>query len=173
MMSESINDKYIPEIAQNMRFYGDMRFKQLTLLLTFMSIAAAGVANYSEIELIKGVYIKLVVSIGSVLFTSLMWIMEVRSTLSWVEHRKAVPNIWPRPNTHFRFVNATNSVFVLHLIIFSFWSWLSYIWSGNKYLVILFILLGLFLFVFTCVNYWSLWTFKKAKKEIESDESST
>ncbi len=42
------NDKNLDQIAENMRFYTDMRFKQLTLLLAWLTIVAGGVAQYGE-----------------------------------------------------------------------------------------------------------------------------
>lgn len=68
-------DLLLTQFAENIRFYSDMRFKQLTLLMAGMTAAGAafGSSQYAEHH---GT-----IAIAAALFTAVMWIMENRSTL--------------------------------------------------------------------------------------------
>jgi hypothetical protein len=48
----SNDDARRAELGGNMRFYADMRFKQLTLFLAWLTLAGAGAAQYEIQQLI-------------------------------------------------------------------------------------------------------------------------
>ena len=103
------------ELVANMRFYGDMRFKQLTLFMAWLTISVGGVAQFGETQIVNGTQLKGVIAVASMLFTAVLWIMEVRSSLYWVAHREEVRDLWPSPgNLRLGWLNATNSVFLLY-----------------------------------------------------------
>ncbi len=89
------DDRKYAELAANMRFYGDMRFKQLTLLLTGMTLLVAGVAQYPTVDLFPSVPLRGALAVAGMLFTGVMWIMEVRSTISFFANRAQAKILWP------------------------------------------------------------------------------
>ena len=152
------DDVKLTQLCENMRFYGEMRFKQLTLLMAGMTAAGAGVAQYP--------LLKVPLAFAGMLFTSVMWVMEVRSTLYGVAHREAAPQLWPCPSAvRFRWLNATNAVLFLHMAFYAFWLWCGALWHPSCLLLILGIGLAVLLLVFSIANYWPLWKWHGARKE--------
>lgn len=150
------------QIAENMRFYGDMRFKQLTLLMAWLTLAGAGVVQYGTAVVTGGTTVRQVLALATVLFTSVLWVMEVRSTVFWVANREAAPDLWPRPvRNAFRFVNATNAVLVLNMTVSVFWLWCAYEWHANMVLTVILTVLVAFLFVFSVYHYWPAWKLRE------------
>jgi hypothetical protein len=144
------------QLAENMRFYADMRFKQLTLLLAWLTIAAAGVAVYGQNLLVGNLCVRQTLALGSLLFTAVMWVMEVRASLYWRANREAAPDLWPRPrNDCFSWINATNALLVLHITIYLFWLWCASAWNAPKLPIWVFISLGILLLIFSLYSYWS------------------
>lgn len=110
------------QITENLRFHVDMRFKQLTLFVAFLSLAGAGfISDTSEVEFIQNVTLKQLISSFCVLFTTVLLIMEVRSHLYWRKHHEMAKSLWPSPTVKFSFINSTNAVLFLYLstLIFS------------------------------------------------------
>jgi hypothetical protein len=137
-----------------MRFYGDMRFKQLTLFMAGMTAAGAGIGQYSSMKAyIAGI---------AMLFTGVMWVMEVSSSLYWVEFRKKVKNTWPRPQLWVRrFVNASNAVLTLYASFYTVWFICFIKWWPGCVLRLLAILLGAVLFIYSCLSYLPLRSYKE------------
>jgi hypothetical protein len=150
------------QLAENMRFYGDMRFKQLTLLMAWLSLVGGGVAQYGSINLVGETNVRQVLALSAVFFTIVMWVMEVRSTIQWVAHRDAAPELWPRPtNDPFRLVNSTNAVLIFHFGVCSFWLWCAYRWNANCVLATILGLLMLLVSVFSIYHYRHLWAHRE------------
>ena len=159
------------QIAQNMRFYGDMRFKQLTLQLAWLTIAGAGISQYGEKLIVSGIKLKLLLASASMLVAAVLWIMEIRSTLYWVAHREAFPMLWPQPKQiKMKWLNASNAALVLYTVIFGFWYWCALQWNCGLLGKILGGVLIVVLLLFSCVNYWHLWSHKEShKSDIQSE----
>ena len=159
MTDEQINSS---ELSANMRFYGEMRFKQITLLMAGMTAAGAGAIQFAPE---RGP-----IAITAAVFAGVMWVMEVRSTLYWAAFREKVPeDLKPSPEAAFwPWLNATNVVLALHVFFVGFWIWV----ASTKYSALLTCLPGgiilLALAIFTGKNYWPLWTHKKAGQKQSS-----
>jgi hypothetical protein len=143
------------QLAENMRFYAEMRFKQLTLLLAWLTVAAAGVAQYGETDLVGGLGVRQVLAPAALLFTAVMWVMEVRAAVYWRVHRDEAGDLWPRPqNDSFSWINASNALLVLHIAIYSFWLWCASAWRTPRGAVWGSALLGVLLLAFSVRSYW-------------------
>jgi hypothetical protein len=146
------------QLGENMRFYGDMRFKQLTLLLTGLTLAGAGVAQYSDKPFVGSLDVRSALAVVSMVFTSVMWILEVRSTLYFVAALQLAPDLWPCPlAVRLSWLNATNGVLVLHLFIYLGWYWCAWQWYPSCFVRVAFGVLGLLLLLFSILNYVPLW----------------
>jgi len=150
------------QFSENVRFYSEMRFKQLTLLLAALAIVGVGITQ-NNVENIIGTWNgRSLLSLFSILFTAVMWVMEVRATQYWVENRKRVEENFPHPKVH-RFLwwlDATNAVLLFYLAIFSFWIFSLSKWHPNGSLSIGLIFSELLLFLFSAVSYFPLWVHK-------------
>lgn len=155
-------DEIRAQIGENLRFTGDMRFKQLTLLTGVFAAVGAGLASYDGTKVIlPGISIPPMLCAFALLFTAVAWVMEVRSTLHWVAQREAAPELWPRHESvrFFRWLNATNAVLAFHIAAYVFWLFCAWrlgigVWASTGYL-----LLGMLLLVFSAIEYWrKLWS---------------
>lgn len=63
--------------VDNMKFYGDMRFKQLTLLLAWMTIIGVIFSNFNKFNFLQ--YFELYFLIISFFVITVLWIMEMSS----------------------------------------------------------------------------------------------
>jgi hypothetical protein len=156
-MSES-NEVFV----QNIRFYGDMRFKQLTLLMAVISLAWAAITNADDPEpLVFDLQARVLVAIGAALFTLVLWAMEVSSTVYAIENRKKASDLWPRRASRCRMlrqVTATNAVLVLHILLYGFWSLAALEWSGRAgFWIALPVFPLLAMCIHTCERYGPLW----------------
>jgi hypothetical protein len=143
------------QLAENMRFYADMRFKQLTLFLAGLTLAAGGVAQYGTHQLVRAITIQQAVAVAAALLTAVMWVMELRASIYWRVHREEVPDLWPRPKGDpFALLNATNSLLVLHLTIYSFWLWAGHWWGVSDWLIYPLVALGVLLLTFSATCSW-------------------
>lgn len=148
----------LKELNANMRFYADMRFKQLTLFMAWLTLALGGVTQSGEKIILDGITLQVIVAFASILFVSVLWIMEVRSTLYWVAHRDEGTETWPSPkDLRIKWLDATNAVFLLYLSVFGFWLYGFSIWSQKPWLTILGVGLYTILILFTVLNYIPLW----------------
>jgi len=110
-------DTRLEQQGENYRFYGDMRFKQLTLFMAAMTAAISGIgqANIDQWWL----------ALASLSFTAVMWIMEVRSTVNAIvihdAIRKELPQLFPEQRKFWPFLNASFAVVLLHAAFYMFW----------------------------------------------------
>jgi len=137
-----------------MRFFGELRFKQLTLLMAVLGISAAAVFQNPDRELVGWLTVRGAVASFVMLFTGVTWIMEVRSTTHWMVHRKAAPEVWPRHSSrYFAWLNSTNAVAVFLACVYGFAFNCAWTWGLPRILRLAFGLLGVLLAVFTIVEY--------------------
>ncbi|HEB34722.1 hypothetical protein LCGC14_0591950 [marine sediment metagenome] len=142
------------QIGENLRFYGDMRFKQLTLLMAWLTLAGAAVVGCGTIELAASVKVRTLIACISMLFTGVLWVMEVRATLYWAAHFAKAPELWPPPKKSFwRLLTATNVVLFLYSGVYALWLWLGLAWCLSLWCGALFAVLLLALIVFSVKNY--------------------
>ncbi len=137
--------------AENMRFYGDMRFKQLTLLLAAMTAAGGGVISK------EGMNYRWWIALGALCLTGMMWVMEVRSSLHGIEAGRLAGEFWPGlgGKVFLPRLNATLVVALLHLGFYAFWLGCMYVWHPRlcgTFAVGL--VVGIFLTFYTGANYW-------------------
>lgn len=151
----------LAQIAENMRHYGDMRFQQLTLFSGAMALMAAGVANSPHLMLTPRLSVRMAIAVAGSVFTAVILIMEVRSTVYWVAMREGGgQSLWPRPGKSAlgRLFNATNAVLFTYFATYFFWMFCASTWSYHPCLVS--VVGGLFLLlllVFTISSYWHMW----------------
>ena len=149
-----MNDERRTQLGENMRFYGDMRFKQLTLLIAWLTLAGAGVAQYGEKVLVGSLCVKQGLALSAVIFVGVLWIMEIQASLFWRAHRDQARDLWPRPDNYpFGWVNSTNALFVLHLVLYVFWLYCAFVWSANLALVEILGVIGVFILVVGVYGY--------------------
>jgi len=143
------------QLAENMRFYADMRFKQLTLLVAWLTLAGAGVAQYGEKQLVGSFCVRQVLAVSAVIFVGILWVMEIRASLYWRAHRGKAPELWPRPENHFlSWVNATNALFLFHIVVYLFWLYCAYMWCVGRFLLAILALIGAMIAFFGVYSYW-------------------
>jgi hypothetical protein len=113
-------DKY-KQVCEDFRFYGDMRFKQLTLFsaVTVLLLNVTTAANPPL--LIAHHSNKTVVGIAGMLFTAVLWIMEVRSTRYALQARAEKDKIERRDPREREWVTASNAVLFLYAASYFFW----------------------------------------------------
>ncbi len=119
-------DEY-KELNNNIRFYGNMRFAQLTL---FTAITAALLTIVFTIEPKLLEPTRTVVKVGGMLATFVFWRMEERSTGYGLHFHKRIIELekplgykgWTgRKMGNATIFSATNAVRLLYLCIFVFW----------------------------------------------------
>ena len=153
------------ELIQNMRFYGELRFKQLALYLAWITIAVAGISQYGSTIIFHNTPLKLLVSFASMFITFIIWTMEISSTLYWVVHREKQNSDkkWPKPDFKFKIINSTNAIICFYTVNYLFWLFTAFIWEGHFIFLIIYTILFIFQVINTGLNYWSLWSNKKTK----------
>ena len=153
-MSNINEDATQSEFADNLRFYGDMRFKQLTLLIAMLSLVFAGIGQYGETILIEPVKIKEILAVAAMLFTGVLWVMEVRSSIYWAANKKQINNVWALARSaKFNWINATNAVLALYVSIFSFWVVCVHFWLDVFFITLICALTCVILCIFSITNY--------------------
>lgn len=156
------------QLAQTIRHYGDMRFKQLTLLMAGVPFLAAGIAirNYSTIKVLSWLELRGAVPFLGMLFTAVVWVMEVRSTILYNAARAHAKETNPSPNFRrfrklnlflHRCLNATTAVFALYISLYVAWWYCAELWYPGRWLFVLFTAAGLVLFVYSFFSYWGGW----------------
>jgi len=149
------------QLAENLRFYADMRFKQLTLFVALLSLVAAGIGQFGDQVLFESIKIKEVLAVAAMLFTSVLWIMEVRSSIYWAAHKEKTDDLWCSPNNvSLSWLNASNSILVLYISVYSFWVTCTYFWFSNILITAISALVGFVLLLFSILNYIYLWHHK-------------
>lgn len=162
------------ELYQNMRFYGEMRFKQLTVFLAWLAIAGTGVASDSGCEnILDGASLQLIIGFASMLVTGIIWIMEISSTKHFFAHRDNQDETikWPVANIQLRHLNATNATVLFYALSYFFWFYFTYTLKGNYVLLIIYGIVFLILLIHTVLNYKTLWNFKEENNITKEDET--
>lgn len=142
------------QLAENMRFYGDMRFKQLTLFMAAMTAVAGGIASSSQY--------RWWIAMAGLWVAAVMWVMEVRSTVNFSIMRNEAEALWPQGAARvFPWLTATRAVGLLYAASYGFWLSCIRIWCrtccASFYIGLL---VGMVLVVFWIANDPSLWKSK-------------
>lgn len=161
--------------ADNMRFYGDMRFKQLTLFSVVTAFLLNAAVSKDALVLLGGHKNLTPISLLGILFTAVLWVMEVASTLYGVRYLAPVVKALDTLEVdqdgkvcrHWTHLNASNAVIFLYVGSYTIW-WFMWKAAGKMtcpgYVAwIVFGLAGLFLVVFTAREYWQLWKHSASK----------
>lgn len=143
--------------------YADNRFKQLTLWFAAMTLLiTAGFHRDSNIALGPHPFI---VPLLGILLTSAFWVMEVSSTLREIEVMeglKPYEDLLPTPKLkHWTFFNHTNVTLILYIVSFALWAGLAGRGGLKGVYIVLIILVGAALLVYTAREYWHLWCYAK------------
>ncbi len=102
------------QIAESLRFYGDMRFKQLTLFMAAMTAAGAGVMQFS-----LG---RWWIALAALFVTAVMWVVEVRATLNAIAAHDTIPEVFPKRSAMFwLWLNSSWAVLLLHMACYVVW----------------------------------------------------
>lgn len=141
------------QLAENLRFYGEMRFKQLTLLMAVMTLVGAAVVQGGNKMLTDRISVNTAAASLALLFTAVMWVMEIRAVLHWNVLREAVPDLWPRPRNGWPIFSATAAVMMLYVGLYGSWLYCAAAWRLVGGLLVAFVLLGIVLIAF------SLWAY--------------
>ncbi len=158
------SEEQLNRLSDTMRLYAEMRFKQLTVFLAWLTLAGAGVVNFQSREFVGPLSLGAVLALATMLVTAVVWVMEVRSTLYWVAIREEEGQLWPRPKKAFlSCLNATNMVVLLYCCNYGFWCWSGFKWGINVWTIGVFAFIGFVIFLFTIINYWSLWFYKESE----------
>jgi len=155
------------------RFYGDLRFKQLTLFALFTGVLVNAAVSDRGVRLLSGHDNRTLFSLIGMLFTAVFWVMEVRSTIWGLRHRPkkgawasgsgASSGATPTPGVtfHWTLLNATNGVPIMYIAAYGLWWW---VWNAAGQMTcpgwvawIGFAAVGFVLFVFTAREYWQIW----------------
>ena len=154
------------QLAENLRYYGDMRFKQLTLFTGAMTVLGAAL-DTRDVNTMLTAHLssRFAISAAGLMFTSVIWVMEVKSTVYWVATRESEngKDLWPRPKDHFLSqLNSTNAVLFMYIVSYCFWLVCARSWSyhpclllviGTSWLVVL--------MAFTARSYKHMWLHKE------------
>lgn len=144
------------QACEDHRFFGDMRFKQLTLFTAVMAaLLTALLTKEVQISDLDRAVLYLI-GLG---FTSVLWVMEIRSTIHG-DKSSAIIEALGNQKQYFGVLsqpfNATNAVFVLYSISYFGWTivlgriansgWVYASWA-----------IGAFLLSYTILEYLPLW----------------
>jgi len=125
-MSDKQLDEY-KEINNNVRFYGNMRFAQLTL---FSAITAALLTIIFKTQPVLTESVKRILEIGGLISTVVLWVMEERSTgyaTKFIHRLQELEkplgfNQWSGRKVGTKAgLSATNAVRILYLAVLLFW----------------------------------------------------
>jgi hypothetical protein len=149
------------QLAENMRFFNDLRFKQLSLLMAGMTLVGAGVAQYPSAMIARSLSLRSGLAFCGMLFTAVMLVMEVRSTMHFIATREQAPDLWPVPYPSklrwvFTVFTTAGAVLSLHIVFYWFWFWCATEWYPHPFALIPFLLLGAILSVSSVLTYWYL-----------------
>jgi len=144
----------LTQLGENMRFYADMRFKQISVLTAVLTVAAAGAIQFPNAMLAGQASVRTALASFALLLTAVVWIMEVRSTLFWAAHRDVASALWPTPtNAPFPWLTATNALLILYASLYGFWLYCALLWKLVTPMVVLFGVLAVLLVVFSVRAY--------------------
>jgi hypothetical protein len=140
------NEAVLAQRAENFRFYGDMRFKQLTLFMAAMTAVGAGVMQFPEN--------RSWIALGGLFVTAVMWVVEVRATLNAIAAHNAIPEVFPPHRAFMPWLNSSCAVLMLHIVCYGSWLWCVGAWCASPVPLYAGALIGPVLVVFSVVNYW-------------------
>ena len=132
------------QIAENLRFFADMRFKQLTLLIAATSAAGYGLAAYSSF--------RWWMALAAMFFTGCLWLMEVRSTLFSYANMTLAPDLWPVPKP-LPFITTTLAALLIYMGCYIGWVMLVHAWGPETLSWKVGTVFGVALTIYTCVVY--------------------
>jgi len=141
------------QLAENHRFFGDMRFKQLTLFMAAMTAAGAGVVQFAAN--------RWWIALAALFVTAVMWVIEVRAVLNGIAAREAIPELFPRQHKLFwPWINSSWAVLSLHIVCYALWLAGIRAWHPvpvpicTDFLFLTGVVIGGMLSLFSIVNYW-------------------
>ncbi len=141
------------ELVENVRFYGDMRFKQLTLLSVGIGAAFSGLATDPEKIIVGSIKFALGMPLLALIFVAVLWVMEVRSTVYCFLNQNMTKRLWPVPKGRMSAFRATYAVLALHVVLYLGWMYIG--WDAmNDWWRLVWVLLFIGLLVFSFANYW-------------------
>ena len=109
-----MSDTIRKAISENMKFYGEARFKQLTIFITWMTLLLGGLLQFADKPIASTIQLLTVVPVAAMLVTAVFWVLEVRATLYFRANRDRFPELWPSlPRDRWSFLNASNAIFLL------------------------------------------------------------
>jgi hypothetical protein len=133
-------------VADNLRFYADVRFKLFALFLTWILLLSGGLIQLSDKPAFA--FVGRLIPVIGIVVTGVFWVLEVRTTLYWRAQRDIYPELWPRPrNNAWSYLNATNAISFLFLFVFV--SWLFAAFHLGLHRAILAIFLGILALLIT------------------------
>ena len=161
------------------RFYGDLRFKQLTVFALFTGVLLNAAVSDGGVPVLSGHHNRTLFSFIGMLFTAVFWVMEVRSTI-WGLHHRPKKGAWawespassgatPTPGVtfHWALLSATNAVLIIYIAPYGLWWW---VWKAAGQMTcwgwvawIGFAAVGFVLLVFTAREYLQIWNHARSK----------
>jgi hypothetical protein len=115
----SLTDKY-NQVCQDYRFYGEMRFKQLTLF-SAVTVLLFNLATSEKAVLLSKHANKTILGVAGIFFTTVFWIMELRSTMYGIKTRAEKERIEQRRARKWELITASNAVLCLYGVSYAFW----------------------------------------------------
>jgi hypothetical protein len=152
--SPDSEEALLKQLGDNLRFYADARFKQLTLYLAWITLLAGGLLQFSDKKMATDIALQHGMPAFAMLVTAVFWVLETRTTLYWRAHRDAIPAAWPRPpESIWAWFNATNAVWLLYATIYAAWMYVAVQLASPAPIVALSGLLGLAVAAFSVSSY--------------------
>lgn len=155
------------QVCDEHRFYGDMRFKQLSL---YGVVTALLVNAINSKEAARAAISVSAICVMAVVSTSVLWIMEVRSSSYGyrcqkrrdqfeISRQSASGASFPPVEFHWTLVNATNTVLLLYVCSYLFWLWQWWVAVHHEAPIRgLLLVLGFgILIAFSAREYWERW----------------
>lgn len=163
---EEFSKDLYKQVCDEHRFYGDMRFKQLSL---YGVITALLVNAMNSKDVATATISAKAICVIALLSTSVLWVMEVRSSLYGYRCQKAKDQfetngssasgiVTDQPSFHWTLLNATNLVLVLYFCSYLFWlrQWIALeprVYVGHYLPMAWFMIL----IAFSVREYWQRW----------------
>jgi len=146
------------QLAENLRFYGNARFQQLTLFMAGLTAITAGMVHDETMKpFIYVLSLRAVLAIFGMLFTAVIWVMEVRSTIYWTIHWSCARHIWPLPATPWcEWLTASSAVAGLYFFTYIALWLCAYQWQVPWWLLVSLVLPFVVVLIFTAWMYLGL-----------------
>jgi hypothetical protein len=167
VFEEELSKDLYKQVCDEHRFYGDMRFKQLSL---YGVITALLVNAMNSKDIATAAISAKTICVIALLSTSVLWVMEVRSSLYGYRCQKAKDQfetnassgsgiVTDQPSFHWTLLNATNLVLFLYFCSYLFWLHQSWIALGPQAPVRRYSAMAGFmiLIAFSVREYWQRW----------------